>query len=122
MAILKINNVLMPCPKANGFTVTKEKIWSKNTRRNNKGNMVGTIITIKKTIDIQFPMLTHKQIEKISNEISNISKPYVPVYFNDENGWEFTARCYFGSEPEPVYGTYGGVTRVEGYTLNAVEQ
>lgn len=122
MTVLKINNVTMPSPKASGFKVTEEKIWSKNTKRNNKGYMVGTIIAIKKTIDIDFPILTYEQVAKISAETSNKNKPFVPVYFNDGNGWEFTANCYFGSVPIPVYGTYGGVTKIDGYTLSAVER
>ena len=122
MAVLKINGVQMPTPKASGFNVTEEKIWSKNTKRNNKGKMIGTIIAIKKTIDIEWNMLTYNQVKKINNETSDIGKPFVNVYFNDGNGWEFSAECYFGSVAMPVYGTYNGVTRIEGYKISAVER
>lgn len=122
MAILKINNVVMPSPKPEGLTITEEKIWSSNTRRNNKGNTVGTIIAIKTTMDITFPPLTYKEIKKIEKEVSNISKPFVPVYWNDGNGWEFTKTFYFASSPKPIYGTYGGSTKIIGYAISAVQK
>ena len=58
----------MPSPIEEGFTYKEEKIWSDNAGRNNKGDAIGTILAIKKTIDIQFPLLDHKTIEKINNE------------------------------------------------------
>ena len=40
----------MPGLKLNGLTVTKEKIWSKNTGRAANGEMVGDLIAIKYTL------------------------------------------------------------------------
>lgn len=42
----------MPTPKYDGLTIGRNKIWSKNTGRNCVGDMVGTIIRIKNTIEI----------------------------------------------------------------------
>ena len=38
---IEIDGVAMPGLKLNGLTVTKEKIWSKNTGRAANGEMVG---------------------------------------------------------------------------------
>ena len=46
---LIIGDVTMPTLKLSGLTVTKEKIWSKNTGRAANGEMIGDIIATKYT-------------------------------------------------------------------------
>ena len=36
----------------NGYTYSRNKIWSKNTGRNDYGEMVGTIVAIKDKIEL----------------------------------------------------------------------
>lgn len=122
--ILKINNVVMPSPIEDGFTYTEEKIWSENAGRNNKGDAIGTILAIKKTIDIQFPLLDHKTVDKINNEVSNISKPFVSVLYDSElnDGLKFEGKCYFASVAVPIKGFRNGKSIVKGYKIQGVQK
>lgn len=122
--ILKINGVVMPSPLEDGFTPKEEKIWSKNAGRNNKCKSIGTILGIKKTIEIKFPNLSYKEVAKINNEVSNVSKPYVSVYYDSQmgDGMVFDGMCYFDSVATPVMGFRNGETIIKGYTLTAIEQ
>ena len=52
---LIIGDVTMPTLKLNGLTITKEKIWSKNTGRAASGEMIGDIITTKYTLKCSWP-------------------------------------------------------------------
>ncbi len=114
----------MPSPIEEGFTYKEEKIWSDNAGRNNKGDAIGTILAIKKTIDIQFPLLDHKTIEKINNEVSNRSKPFVPVFYDSElsDGLKFDGKCYFDSVAVPIKGFRKGKSIVKGYKLTAIQK
>lgn len=49
-AALIIDGVEIPF-KYDGYKLGKEKIWSTNTGRNNNGDMVGTIIALKRKIE-----------------------------------------------------------------------
>lgn len=122
--ILRINGVDMPIPIENGFTIGEQKIWSQNAGRNNRGTSIGTIITIKKTIEIEFPPLNHSQVKLINEQVSNVSLPYVSVYYDSElnDGLEFDGTCYFDSIAVPVMGVRNGKTVVTGYKLSAIEK
>ena len=65
----------MPGLKLNGLTVTKEKIWSKNTGRAANGEMVGDLIAIKYTLKCSWPPLTREQAVVIDKAVS-------PAFFN----------------------------------------
>lgn len=45
----------------NGYTYTRAKIWSKNTGRNDVGDLVGTLVCLKDKVEIQLPPLTGQQ-------------------------------------------------------------
>lgn len=47
MASLLIGGVEMPEPKQGGVTISKEKIWSKNTGRGSDGTMNGDVVARK---------------------------------------------------------------------------
>lgn len=72
---LIIGGVAMPTLKLSGLTVTKEKIWSKNTGRAANGEMIGDIITTKYTLKCSWPPLTRQQITVIDKAIK-------PAFFN----------------------------------------
>ena len=72
---IEIDGVAMPGLKLNGLTVTKEKIWSKNTGRAANGEMVGDLIAIKYTLKCSWPPLTREQAVVIDKAVS-------PAFFN----------------------------------------
>ena len=47
---LVIGGVTMPPLKAEGLTITKEKVWSSNTGRAADGGMIGDLVAIKYTL------------------------------------------------------------------------
>ena len=60
----------------NGYTYSRNKIWSKNTRRNDYGEMVGTIVAIKDKIELQLPPLTGQQAKVLDDVVSDVNNPF----------------------------------------------
>ena len=60
----------------NGYTYSRNKIWSKNTGRNDYGEMVGTIVDIKDKVELQLPPLTGEQALLLDNVVSDIDNPF----------------------------------------------
>ena len=56
----------------NGYTYSRNKIWSKNTGRNDYGEMVGTIVDIKDKVELQLPPLTGEQALLLDNVVSDV--------------------------------------------------
>ena len=66
---LIIGGVTMPDLKQ-GLTISKEKIWSKNTGRAANGDMLGDIVAVKYTLDCAWPPLSREQAAMIDNAVS----------------------------------------------------
>ena len=60
----------------NGYTYSRNKIWSKNTGRNDYGEMVGTIVAIKDKVELQLPPLTGGQALLLDNVVSDENNPF----------------------------------------------
>lgn len=120
--VLKINGVLMPTPKHNGVTISENKIWSTNTGRSMNGEMQGTIIAIKKKAEIEFPLLTPTQVDLINNEVSSVSKPFIPVEITYPSGGTKTFNAYAGDVAYPIYGLVRGKYCVVGFKLDLIEK
>ena len=120
--VLKINGKTMPTPKHNGVTISENKIWSTNTGRSMNGEMQGTIIAIKKKAEIEFPLLTPTQVNLINNEVSNVSKPFIPVEITYPSGGTKTFNAYSGDVAYPVYGLVKGKYCVVGFKLDLIEK
>ena len=78
MASLVIDGVAMPEPKQGGLSISKEKIWSKNTGRGADGTMNGDVIARKFTLKIEWPILTDAQAETVDMAID---PAYIKVKF-----------------------------------------
>ena len=117
---LIIGGVIMPTLKLSGLTVTKEKIWSKNTGRAANGEMIGDIITTKYTLKCSWPPLTRQQITVIDKAI----KPaFFNVTFTDPGtNSRVTKRFYAGSPTYPVYSYYKGVKTYQGVAVDLIEK
>ncbi len=121
MGYLKLNNVLMPSPKAEGVTFGFEKIWSKNTGRTAGAKMVGDIKGIKKTLSIEFPPLDYSGIEKLQSVLNDKSLPFFPLELYDGEHL-FEATVYASSPAYKLYSTVDGIRVYTGYKIDLVEQ
>lgn len=117
---LIIGGVTMPTLKLNGLTITKEKIWSKNTGRAASGEMVGDLIATKYTLKCAWPPLTRQQATVIDKAIK-------PAFFNvtfTDPGTDsrVTKKFYAGSLTYPVYSYYKGVKTYQGVAVDLIEK
>ncbi len=99
MPQLKINGYSPPAPDREGYDVTENKIWSKNTGRTASGLMVGDIIGRKYSVAITWSDLPQSVVTKIDNAIN--SKAFFSVTFENQRGTVLTRDFY---SDDPVYG------------------
>lgn len=98
--MLKINNYTPPTPDEGGVKIGKQKIWSENTRRNAKCNMVGDVKAIKTTLSITWSKLTQSQLTSLDSKINNPDKPFFSITYVDQAGEEVTKTFYSDSSIE----------------------
>lgn len=119
---LKINGVTMPTPALEGLTISTEKIWSSDTGRTSTGKMVGTIVAVKTTISITWPVLTMDQVAVIEAAVSDQDAPFVPIQYTDMTGQTVTKTVYFGTPTYTVYSWADGLQYVESVKVEGIEQ
>lgn len=120
---LKCGNYTFPVAY-NGFTFSYNKIWSDDTGRNNNGDMIGTIVAIKRKCECKLTPLTYEQAEILNNLVSDINNPFVTLYFN-EFGEQGTMTGYFGDISFPLMGTDmdgNGKALIVGVTVDVIEK
>ena len=69
----------MPKPKAEGWKISREKIWGPNAKRSASGLFSGNLKTKKVTLDMAFPAnLTPAEIKKLMKyaDPDDLSKRY----------------------------------------------
>ena len=122
-AELYFDGVKMPTPKFNGFKIQKNKIWSKNTGRNGNGDMVGTIIAVKRKVEIVWPVLEAGQISAIDDIVSNPDVPYHQIKYTDERGNVTEITAYFNDASYPILGAnIHGKQLLDGVGINGIEK
>lgn len=119
---LYINGTKMPDPALEGVTVSREKIWSSNTGRTASGKMVGTVVAVKTTLKIKWPILTPAQVATIEGAVSDPDNPFVPVKYTDATGSTVTKTMYFGTPSYTVYSWANGRQYIKDTTVDAIEQ
>ena len=119
---LYINGIRMPDPALEGVTGTREKIWSSNTGRTASGKMTGTVVAVKTTLKIKWPVLTPAQVATIESAVSNGSSPFVPVKYTDANGNTVTKTMYFGTPSYTVYSWANNRQYIKDATVDGIEQ
>lgn len=120
---LKFNGIDMPIPKINGFKISKNKIWSRNTGRNDYGSMVGSIIAIKNKVEIEWPPLSNSEVAAIDDVVSDVDNPFVPIEYTNERGEVTTITAYFGDVTYPVYSMNAqGKMIINGVKISGIEQ
>lgn len=120
--VLKVDGVSWPCPAVNGFKITREKIWSSNTRRSSSAKMQGKIKAIKRTLDIAFPHgIDKSEITKI-NDAVNSKNPWHTIEFTNEKGNTESGTFYFGSPSYEPYSFIDGKMVLSSLSIQAVER
>ena len=122
MPTLVFDGITMPSPKYNGMKISKNKIWSKNTGRNDFGDMVGTIIGIKRKVEITFPPLSPAQTALLDSIVSS-SQAFHTMSYTDESGGTTNMTVYFNDPIYPILGlNINGKQINDGVAVNAIEK
>lgn len=119
---LKINGQVMPAPKVGGMKIKPEKIWPKNTGRSAATTMLGTILSIKNTVEISWPPLTVEQVIDIESVVSNPELPFVPMSYTDQTGRPHTMNVYFGTPSYSCFDWINGQWMVTDAAVSGIEQ
>lgn len=117
-----LNGVELPIAY-NGYTHSRNKIWSKNTGRTNSGKMVGSILAIKDKVEVSFVPLTPAQAKVIDDVVSDIDNPFQPATILFTDGKQKKLTVYSGDISYPwlsrAVGENGLIT---GVSLSLIEQ
>lgn len=115
-----IGGVAMPEPKQGGITITKEKIWSKNTGRATNGSMVGDVIAIKTKMQISWNVLSGEQVAVLD---AALEPAFISVYFKDPRLNAYTTKTFYAGTPTyPVYSYATGLPEYVGCAVDLIEQ
>ncbi len=117
---LVIGGVTMPPLKANGLTITREKVWSANTGRAANGEVIGDLVAIKYKLTCEFIPLTRSQAAVVDSAVS-------PAFFNatftdPATNSRITRRFYAGTPSYPVYSYYNGFKTYVGVKVDLIEK
>ena len=105
---IKVGKVVLPSPTE--VNITDEILWSSGTGRSVKtGEMLGAVVAIKKTLEIEWQMIKHSDYLKIKNALP--AGFFGPVVYETDKGDEtFTLSQAYRSN----------ITRVSGNTINGI--
>lgn len=120
---LYVNGTKLPTPMLGGLVMTTNKIWSANTGRlESTGEMAGTIVAIKRKVEIKWPPLSMKEVAVIENAVSNKDTPFSTLRYVDMTGKENSIQVYFGDPSYTIYSFSHGNQRVENVAVSAIEK
>lgn len=102
-AALIIDGVEIPF-KYNGYNLQKNKIWSANTRRNNNGEMVGTIVALKRKIEGTLVPIEPRTAAILDEKLASNTEFFECQYL-DVDGTMKTFIGYLGDVEYPFLGT-----------------
>lgn len=104
-AVFKAGDVILPSPVK--FTSSNEIIWSSNTGRSTEsGKMIGDVIANKKTVDIEWGILTEAQFRTIADALPS---GFFSFTFR-EGGTNLTITVYRGTIKQEHLGYIGDGT------------
>lgn len=107
----------------NGYKVSKNKIWSRDTGRNDNGDMVGTIVNIKTKVEITSTPMSLAHAQEIDDILSNIDRPFIDVNVLYIDGTIKTITCYTGDIEYSFYslGVQDGI-QMNGLQISFIQQ
>ncbi len=114
---MKAGNVELPAPIK--MSVSDEIIWSANTGRStDSGKMIGDVIAEKKTLDVEWGVLTAAELKTIT---SNLKSGFHPISFYDDGSF-ITITSYRGTLKKDYLGYFGGVHYYNNVTVSIIQQ
>ena len=117
-----VDGVQLPTPALDGLTITTNKIWSANTGRlENTGEMAGTIVAMKRKIEIKWPVLTMDKVKIIEDAVSSMT-PFHTLKYTDMTGQTVEITAYFGDPSYVLYSYSQGVQFVRDVAVSAIEK
>lgn len=117
MAYLIAGGVTMPCPES--ITVGHEIIWSANSGRSSSGKMIGDVVAEKRTLSIEWGILTDSEIDKIQK---HMAAGFFPIEFHDFGG-NATIQSYRGTLSGELIGKLSdGITYWRRAAVQVVQQ
>lgn len=120
---LFVNGTQLPTPKLEGLVITSNKIWSANTGRlETTGEMAGTIVAIKRKVEIKWPPLTMAEVATIETAVSNKNTPFSTLRYTDMTGTTKTVTVYFGDPSYTIHSYSQGNQRIENVAVSAIEK
>lgn len=122
MEELTIAGVKMPPIAYNGFTKSRNKVWSSNTGRNAETTMVGTLLSVKTKYEITFAPLTEEQVELVESVISNLDNAFSEVVFKRNSGKVDRFIAYSGDISYPLLWDRETSTLYNGVKVSLIEQ
>lgn len=96
----KSNMESMPCPKAEGWKISREKVWGADAKRSASALFSGKLVAKKVTLDMAFPAnLSSKDIKKILKyaDPDDLKNKYCYIQFTNEKNETETKQFYFGN-------------------------
>lgn len=93
---ITVNSKKLPLPAENGFSVTKNKLWSSNTGRTTSGKMVGDIIAVKYTLNFTWNELNSQEIALIESAVG--SSPFFTVVFPEEGTGKALTKTFYAAD------------------------
>lgn len=119
---LIVDGVQLPTPALEGLTITTNKIWSANTGRlENTGEMAGTIVALKRKLEIKWPDLQMEDVAIIEAAVSSATA-FHELQYTDMTGKKEMMEVYFGDPTYTVYAYSPGIQRVKGVQVSAIEK
>lgn len=119
---LIVDGVQLPTPALEGLTISTNKIWSANTGRlESSGEMAGTIVALKRKLEIKWPEIPMEKARIIESIVSS-AEPFHQLQYTDMTGKTETITVYFGDISYTIYSYSVGVQRVKNAAVSAIEK
>lgn len=120
---LYVDDIKLPTPMLGGLVMTTNKIWSANTGRlESTGEMAGTIVAIKRKVEIKWPPLSMEEVAIIEAAVSDPGTPFKKLKYTDMTGKQNTIDVYFGDPSYTIYSYSQGIQRIENVAVSAIEK
>lgn len=110
---------MFPCPSA--FKIGRRKIWSSNAKRTSNGEYKGTVIAVKRDLEIAWPADMKKSAMENLIEFAESKDQDIKIQFTNEVGEEETRHYYLGDLETDIYMFFAGRMLYNSIGIKAVE-
>lgn len=93
---LVIDGVQVPHATKEGYSITPNKVWSKNAGRSGNGTMLGDIVAIKYTVRQKIDRMTQAELTPITNAIDSTRAFHTATYMNSRG--EYVTGTFYSAD------------------------